>query len=59
MATITEVDIPHGHEQRLIHILFFIFGFGIMSWIPRFPEVREGLNVSNGTFGSLLSMGSI
>ena len=51
MATITEVDIPHGHEQRLIHILFFIFGFGIMSWIPRFPEVREGLNVSNGTFG--------
>jgi MFS family permease len=59
MFTKSEIDIPHGHEQRLIHILFFIFGFGIMSWVPRFPEVREGLNVSNGTFGSLLSMGSI
>ncbi len=59
MAAKLEVDIPHGHEQRLIHILFFIFGFGIMSWVPRFPEVREGLGVGNGTFGSLLSMGSI
>ena len=30
-----------------------------MSWIPRFPEVKANLQLSNGQFGSLLSLGSV
>ena len=54
-----QVDIGHRREQKLIHILFFLFGFGIMAWVPRFPEVRENLGLDNGAFGSLMSTGSI
>ena len=46
-------------EQRLLHTLFFLFGFGIMSWVPRFPELKENLGLANGAFGSLMSTGSI
>lgn len=55
----TKVDIGHRREQQLIHILFFLFGFGIMAWVPRFPEVRANLGLDNGAFGSLMSTGSI
>jgi MFS family permease len=55
----SHVDIGHGHEQKLIDLLFFLFGFGIMAWVPRFPEVRENLGLDNGAFGSLMSTGSI
>lgn len=54
-----QVDIGHRREQKLIHILFFLFGFGIMAWVPRFPEVRANLGLDNGAFGSLMSTGSI
>ena len=30
-----------------------------MSWVPRFPEVKANLQLTNGEFGSLLSMGAI
>jgi hypothetical protein len=46
-------------EKKLIHILFLCFGFGIMAWIPRFPEVKSNLGLENGAFGSLMSTGSI
>ncbi|CAB4531018.1 unannotated protein [freshwater metagenome] len=46
-------------EQRLLHALFFCFGFAIMSWIPRFPEVKANLGLNNGAFGSIMSTGSI
>jgi MFS family permease len=52
-------DLDHPLEQRLLHALFFMFGFGIMSWVPRFPELRENLGLDNGAFGSLMSTGSI
>ncbi len=54
-----KVDIGHRREQQLIHVLFFLFGFGIMAWVPRFPEVRANLGLDNGAFGSLMSTGSI
>jgi MFS family permease len=54
-----QVDIDHSREQNLIHVLFFLFGFGIMAWVPRFPEVRANLGLDNGAFGSLMSTGSI
>ena len=30
-----------------------------MSWVPRFPEVKEGLKLTNGGFGSLISTGAL
>ena len=52
-------DLSYRLEQRLLHILFFLFGFGIMAWVPRFPEVKARLGLDNGAFGSLMSMGAI
>jgi MFS family permease len=48
-------------RKELIHlrILFFLFGLGIMSWVPRYPEVKAGLGLDNGAFGSLISSGAI
>lgn len=53
-----KIDI-NDHEHKLIHTLFFLFGFGIMAWVPRFPEVRANLGLDNGAFGSLMSTGSV
>ena len=47
------------NELIYLRILFFTFGLGIMSWVPRFPEVKEALNLTNGGFGSLISTGSL
>jgi len=47
------------HELNLIKGLFFLFGLLIMSWVPRFPEVKANLNLTNGEFGSIVSMGAI
>ena len=30
-----------------------------MSWVPRYPEVKAGLGLDNGAFGSLISSGAI
>lgn len=46
------------HELNLIKGLFFLFGLLIMSWVPRFPEVKANLKLTNGEFGSLVSMGA-
>jgi MFS family permease len=52
-------EVDHSLEQRLLHTVFFLFGFGIMAWVPRFPEVKANLGLNNGAFGSLMSTGSI
>ena len=44
-------------DTNITKALFFIFGFGVMAWIPRFPELREFLHVQNGLFGTILSSG--
>lgn len=54
-----EIAITHKTEKRILHTLFFLFGFGIMAWVPRFPEVKDNLKLSNGAFGWLLTTGSI
>ena len=43
-------------DVALTKALFFLFGFGIMAWIPRFPELKAKLAVNNGLFGSMLSV---
>ncbi len=30
-----------------------------MAWVPRFPDLKENLGLSNGTFGSILTTGAI
>lgn len=52
-------QIEQAHEEKLIRSLFFLFGFGIMAWVPRMPEVKEKLGLENGAFGSLISSGSL
>ena len=51
--------IDHSKEKKLLHTLFVCFGFGIMAWLPRFPEVKANLQLDNGAFGSLVSTGGI
>jgi MFS family permease len=43
-------------DVALTKALFFLFGVAIMSWIPRFPELKANLAVNNGLFGSMLSV---
>ena len=52
-------DLAVEEELNLIKGLFFLFGLLIMSWVPRFPEVKANLQLTNGEFGSLVSMGAI
>jgi len=46
-------------ELKYLQAIFFLFGLSIMSWVPRFPEVKAHLGLSNGEFGSLISLGAI
>jgi MFS family permease len=46
-------------EKRYVGIIFFLFAVQIMSWVPRFPEVKKNLGLSNGEFGTYLSLGSV
>lgn len=45
-------------EFKLLQALFGVYAVLIMSWIPRFPEVKANLGLSNGQFGTLISTGS-
>ena len=45
-------------EFKLIQALFSIYAILLMAWIPRFPEIKAHLGLSNGQFGTLISTGS-
>ena len=46
-------------EYRQLQLLFFVFAIFIMAWVPRFPEVKANLGLSNGQFGTLISTGAL
>jgi MFS family permease len=46
-------------EYKLIQALFFIYAFLLMSWIPRFPEIKANLGLNLGGFGTLISTAAI
>jgi MFS family permease len=46
-------------ERRALNLLFWPFGIGAMSTATRFPEIRDQLDINNGTFGTYLSLGAI
>lgn len=48
--------LPIAKERRLTSIFFFFYGFGGMSWLPRFPDIKANLGISNGQFGTLISL---
>lgn len=50
--------LTYKEEKNLVHALFFLFGVGIMAWVPRFPEVKASLGLQNGAFGTLMSTGA-
>ena len=46
-------------QRKALAALFFIFGFGIVAWVPRIPEIKSNLNLNNGQFGTVISLGAI
>ena len=46
-------------EFKTLTKLFLLFGFGIMSWVPRFPDFKDRLGLTNGQFGSIISLGNL
>lgn len=54
-------SITMAQEKRYVHFLFLLFAIGIMAWVPRFPDLKENLNLANnnGAFGTLLTTGAI
>ena len=44
--------------RRALVWVYFLFGLAIMSWIPRFPDIKDGLGVSAAQFGLLVSLGA-
>lgn len=46
-------------ERRLFASVHFLFGFGIISWVTRFADVKKNLGLGNAEFGSLLTLGII
>jgi MFS family permease len=51
-------NVKPSTEFKLLQALFGVYAMLIMSWIPRFPEVKANLGLSNGQFGTLISTGS-
>jgi len=46
-------------EYKLIQALFLVYAFLLMSWIPRFPEIKANLDLNIGEFGTLISTAAI
>ncbi len=46
-------------QRRALGALFFVYAFGLMSWVPRFPEIKKNLGVSLGEFGTLISFSAL
>lgn len=48
-----------SQEQVLVNALYIIFGISMLAWVPRFPELKANLGLSNAAFGSILTSGAI
>lgn len=46
-------------ERKALATLFFIFGFEIVAWVPRLPEIKSNLHLNNGQFGTVISLGAL
>jgi MFS family permease len=57
--TINQKNVEIKEEIRLLGVIFFLYGFVGMAWIPRFPEVKAFLALSNGQFGTVMSTATL
>ena len=55
----TKLNFTNYTDERILEVIFFLFGFTVMSWVPRLPEIKDHLGVNDGQFGTLLSTGAI
>jgi fucose permease len=46
-------------ERIALSTLFFSFGFFIMAFAPRNPDIKDNLDVTYGTFGTILGFGTL
>ena len=59
MSIIKLRQFPPASELKHLQVLFFVYAILIMAWVPRFPEVKANLGLSNGQFGTLISTATI
>ena len=60
------IDRPHpvgpqpGDNRALLSVAvqFFVNGLVVASFVPRLPEIRDRVDISTGTLGALLALGS-
>jgi MFS family permease len=57
--TTNQKNVEIKGEIRLLGVIFFLYGFVGMAWIPRFPEVKAFLALSNGQFGTVMSTATL
>ena len=48
-----------GRERRNLSSLFLFFGVAVLCLASRTPDIKRNLNVNNGTYGVLVSLGAI
>ena len=44
-------------ERKALGGIFFLYGICVIAWVPRFPELKQNLHLTNGQFGTILSLG--
>lgn len=55
MSSKTLTKYEHGiHARNAVWASFFLMGITGMAWIPRIPEIKSSLGLSDGQFGLLL-----
>lgn len=47
------------HARKAVLTIYFVFGFAVIAWVPRIPEIKANVGVTAATFGALTSMGTI
>jgi MFS family permease len=48
-----------SRERRNLSLLFFYFGVAVLCLASRTPDIKNNLNVNNGYYGVLVSLGAI
>jgi MFS family permease len=49
----------NSSARRALAAIFFIYGFGIIAWVPRLPGIKANLHLTNGQFGTILSLSAV
>ena len=47
------IEIAHQARKSLL-AMFLLMGMVSMGWVPRIPEIKDAIGLSNGQFGFIL-----